>query len=101
MDILETTYDYFLRAIFGIANPVKKTIIKTQCKVHKAINRYALKILKMIITSKNIIFSIVIYRILMKEQYGQTKTLRVQTTSIILIRKEDYTVEKMSDEFRS
>ncbi|CCQ93108.1 Phospholipase C zinc-binding protein [[Clostridium] ultunense Esp] len=46
MDILETTYNYFLRTVFGIANPVKKSIIKTQCKVHKAINIYALKILK-------------------------------------------------------
>ncbi|HSH34819.1 zinc dependent phospholipase C family protein [Schnuerera sp.] len=46
MDILETTYDYILKAVFGIANPVKKTIIKTQCKVHKAINIYALRILR-------------------------------------------------------
>lgn len=96
MDILETTYDYFLRAIFGIANPVKKTIIKTQCKVHKAINIYALKILKNDeYFEEYFFFSKAIYRTLMKEQYGQTKILRVQTTSIILIRRGDYMVEKM------
>lgn len=46
MDIFETTYDYFLKAVFGIANPIKKSIIKTQCKVHKFINIEALKILR-------------------------------------------------------
>jgi len=45
-DILETTYDYFLKTVFGIVNPVKKSIIRTQCKVHKFINVKALKILK-------------------------------------------------------
>jgi len=46
MDIFETTYDYFLSTVFGIVNPVKKSIIKTQCKVHKFINAQALRILK-------------------------------------------------------
>lgn len=45
-DIFETTYDYFLKTVFGIVNPVKKSIIKTQCNVHKFINIKALKILK-------------------------------------------------------
>lgn len=45
-DIFETTYDYLLKTVFGIANPVKKTIIKTQCEVHKFINIKALKILE-------------------------------------------------------
>nr|WP_330387917.1 zinc dependent phospholipase C family protein [Natronincola peptidivorans] len=46
IDIFETTYDYFLKTVFGIANPIKKSIIKTQCKVHKFINLQALNILK-------------------------------------------------------
>ncbi|ABR46776.1 phospholipase C zinc-binding protein [Alkaliphilus metalliredigens QYMF] len=46
IEFFETTYDYFLRTVFGIANPIKKSIIKTQCKVHKFINIQALKILR-------------------------------------------------------
>jgi len=46
IDFIETTYDRFLKTLFGIANPIKKTIIKTQCKVHKSINISALEILK-------------------------------------------------------
>lgn len=46
MDFLETTYDYFLKTVFIIANPFKKQIIRTQCDVHKFINIKALKILK-------------------------------------------------------
>ena len=46
MDIIESTYNNFLKFIFGIANPIKKSIIKTQCKVHKSINIEALKILR-------------------------------------------------------
>ncbi len=45
MALVETTYDYMLKAIFGIASPLKKQIIKTQCQVHKYINIQALKIL--------------------------------------------------------
>lgn len=45
-DIFESTYDYFLKAVFGIVNPVKKSIIKTKCEVHKFINIKALKILQ-------------------------------------------------------
>lgn len=46
MDIIETTYDYILKTIFGVANPIKKSIMKTHCKVHKFINFHALNILK-------------------------------------------------------
>ncbi|MFU0800264.1 MAG: zinc dependent phospholipase C family protein [Xylanivirga thermophila] len=46
MDTIEATYDHLLRVVFGVANPVKKVIIKTQCKVHKFINLDALDILK-------------------------------------------------------
>lgn len=45
MHVIESTYDYLLKAVFGIANPLKKSIIKTQCIVHKFINIQALKIL--------------------------------------------------------
>jgi phospholipase C len=39
--------DYIARkTALGIANPVKKRIIKTECEVHRIINIYALKILK-------------------------------------------------------
>lgn len=44
--VFETTYDYFLKIIFGIANPIKKTLKKTKCEVHKFININSLKILK-------------------------------------------------------
>ncbi|HPT78450.1 MAG TPA: zinc dependent phospholipase C family protein [Candidatus Atribacteria bacterium] len=46
MALVETTYDYMQKAIFGIASPLKKQIIKTQCQVHKYINIQALKILR-------------------------------------------------------
>jgi phospholipase C len=46
MSLLERSYDTLLKAVFGISNPVKKSIIKTQCKVHKFINIHALNILR-------------------------------------------------------
>lgn len=46
IDFVESTYSYILKTVFGIANPIKKSIIKTQCKVHKYINISALKILR-------------------------------------------------------
>lgn len=46
ISIIEATYDHILKIIFRIANPIKKSIIKTQCKVHKSINIDALEILK-------------------------------------------------------
>lgn len=45
VDIFQTTYDYFLRTVFHIANPFKKTIINTKCEVHKFINIKSLKML--------------------------------------------------------
>ena len=46
LDNFEKTYDYVLKTVFGIANPIKKSLIRTQCKVHKYINRRALNIIK-------------------------------------------------------
>ena len=43
---LETIYNKFLTIIFRAINPIKKSIIKTQCEVHKSINIDALNILK-------------------------------------------------------
>ena len=42
----ESTYNFILRNTFRIINPIKKSIIKTQCEVHKFINIYALKVLR-------------------------------------------------------
>lgn len=46
INIIEATYDNILKTVFTIVNPVKKTIIKTECKVHKFINIHALNVLK-------------------------------------------------------
>jgi phospholipase C len=46
MERFETTYGFILNKALGIANPVKKRIIKTECEVHRIINVDALKILK-------------------------------------------------------
>ena len=46
MSFFETTYGHILSTVLGIANPVKKRIIKTECEVHRIINIQALKILK-------------------------------------------------------
>lgn len=46
INILETAYNYILNTIFSISNPIKKSIINTQCEVHIFINIYALNILK-------------------------------------------------------
>lgn len=46
MDYFELTYDKILETIFTAANPIKKSIISTQCKVHKYINGQAIEILK-------------------------------------------------------
>lgn len=45
MDRLETTYNQVLTRIFSIANPLKKTVKKTECKVHIFLNEHALDIL--------------------------------------------------------
>jgi phospholipase C len=46
MDFLENTYDKVLNTVFDVANPIKKSIINTHCKVHKFININALRILR-------------------------------------------------------
>ncbi len=46
MEFFEATYDRLLDTVFSITNPIKKSLIKTQCDVHKFINIYSLRILK-------------------------------------------------------
>lgn len=46
MSLLESTYGGFLRISFAMLNPLKRSVIKTQCQVHKFINLVALQILK-------------------------------------------------------
>lgn len=46
MDYFEMTYDKLLNTVFSVANPIKKSIVNTHCKVHIFINNYALEILK-------------------------------------------------------
>jgi phospholipase C len=46
MKLVEKSYEYFLKLVFGATNPVKKSIIRTQCQVHKFINVQALQILR-------------------------------------------------------
>jgi phospholipase C len=46
MEFFETTYRHILNTALGIANPVKKRIIRTECEVHRIINIQALGILK-------------------------------------------------------
>jgi len=46
ISIIELTYDNLLTTILAIINPIKNTIVKNECKVHKFINVYALKILR-------------------------------------------------------
>lgn len=46
MKLVERSYDYFLNLVFGVTNPVKKSIIQTQCEVHKFINVHALQVLR-------------------------------------------------------
>ena len=43
--IIESIYDYIFTKATIIANPIKKSIIKTECEVHKSININALVIL--------------------------------------------------------
>lgn len=45
MGRLERTYHSFLNGTFKIINPIKKSIIKTHCDIHKSINFYALDLL--------------------------------------------------------
>lgn len=46
MDRFESTYDKILEQFFTMANPIKKSIIKTKCLVHKSINQDSIIILK-------------------------------------------------------
>lgn len=46
MNFIEKSYNQFLRISFAILNPLKKSVIKTQCKVHIFINNTALLIIK-------------------------------------------------------
>lgn len=46
INIIETTYDQILKTVFGVVNPIKKSVMITHCKVHKSINIHALNILK-------------------------------------------------------
>ena len=41
----ESAYNFILRNTFRFINPIKKSIIKTTCEVHKFINVFALKVL--------------------------------------------------------
>lgn len=41
----EVTYNRFLKNLFKILNPLKKTIIDTQCQVHKYINESSIELL--------------------------------------------------------
>lgn len=42
---LELTYNRILRRLFRILNPLKKTLIDTQCQVHKYINMHSIDLL--------------------------------------------------------
>ncbi|WFA09348.1 zinc dependent phospholipase C family protein [Tissierella sp. Yu-01] len=45
IDRLETSYNYVLNRIFNLANPIKKSVKKTECKVHIFLNAHAIDIL--------------------------------------------------------
>lgn len=46
MDTLEKSYSYVFKGVLRAVNPVKKKIMKTECKVHKFINIQSIMILK-------------------------------------------------------
>lgn len=43
---IENSYSKVLKKVFKITNPIKKQVVKTECKVHKFINNQAILILK-------------------------------------------------------
>ena len=45
MDRLETTYNHVINRVFDLANPIKKSVKRTECKVHIYLNQHALDIL--------------------------------------------------------
>lgn len=46
MGIIERSYGRIMKTAFKAVNPIKKMIIKTECKVHKFINHQSVEILK-------------------------------------------------------
>lgn len=46
MGFVENTYTFIFKNVLRAVNPIKKKIIKTECKVHKFINNQAVEILK-------------------------------------------------------
>lgn len=46
MKFVENSYNKFLRTMFTVANPIKKSFKRTECKVHLFINNASLTILK-------------------------------------------------------
>lgn len=46
MDVLERSYSYVFRNVLRAVNPIKKRIMKAECKVHKFINNQSVIILK-------------------------------------------------------
>lgn len=46
MEHIEKSYGFLMKNVLKAVNPIKKKIIKTECKVHKFINNEALEILK-------------------------------------------------------
>lgn len=42
MDRIETIHNRVLSGVFTLANPIKKSVKRTECKVHICINYYAL-----------------------------------------------------------
>lgn len=45
MDKIETIYNRVLSGIFTVTNPIKKSVKRTECKVHICINYYALDVI--------------------------------------------------------
>ncbi|WP_297421948.1 zinc dependent phospholipase C family protein [Clostridium sp.] len=46
MNTLEKSYSFAFKSLLKAVNPIKKKIIKTECKVHKFINNQSITILK-------------------------------------------------------
>lgn len=46
LHVIEKSYGKVFKGIFSVINPIKRKIIKTECKVHKFINNQALIILQ-------------------------------------------------------
>ena len=93
MSRTETTYNKFLKSVFYMANPIKKSIMKTSCVMHMQINIYAIEILKRDEYRDQFDF---FHRYISEmEQCGQIKILKAHTISIALIKIKVYTEEKV------